>query len=146
VSRVLHAQRVARGTPGLDPGDFSFERRTEEYARGWAAQVQEAMRFAARNPACCQVVRYEDLATGAEAVLKNVFRFLGVDSGSAVVSACRAAASFERLSGGRRPGQEDADSFLRKGVAGDWKQALDACILETFERVAGAALAASGYS
>jgi hypothetical protein len=29
--------------------------------------------------------------------------------------------SFERLSGGRKPGQEDSGSHFRKGVAGDWE-------------------------
>jgi hypothetical protein len=32
--------------------------------------------------------------------------------------------SFQRLAGGRRPGEEDPASHYRRGVAGDWRNHL----------------------
>lgn len=54
------------------------------------------------------------------------------------------AHSFERMTG-RKRGTEDKHSFIRKGVAGDWKKHFtsEACVL--FDDLAGDALVAAGY-
>lgn len=41
--------------------------------------------------------------------------------------------SFERLSGGRKRGEEDVRSHFRKGKAGDWKHHLSAELLDLFD-------------
>jgi hypothetical protein len=63
-----------------------------------------------------------------------------------VVAACVDGASFERLSGGRRPGEENASSHFRKGVAGDWAAHFDGEALARFETEAGALLQELGYA
>jgi hypothetical protein len=52
--------------------------------------------------------------------------------------------SFERLSG-RRPGEEDPDSKLRKGVAGDWRNHFTPAVSRAFEEATGDLVARIGY-
>jgi len=54
------------------------------------------------------------------------------------------AASFERLAGGRSRGQEAA-SFFRKGVAGDWKNVFTERNKQDFKAAAGDLLIELGY-
>ncbi len=145
VSRVKHAQRVVEQVIGGDPEEYSFSAKTGEYARDWARTVGAAAAFAQRHPAICHSFKYEALKQDTEGTLSRIFRFLEVDNSADVVSGCRDAASFETLSGGRKPGEEDTRSFLRKGVIGDWHNHLDAAALETFERVAGPLMIKLGY-
>lgn len=69
-----------------------------------------------------RVVRYEDLA-GPESAenLRDLFRFLDIDLPEESFRRLVAAYSFETLSGGRKPGEADEQSHVRKGVAGDWR-------------------------
>jgi hypothetical protein len=61
------------------------------------------------------------------------------------VTRCIEAASFEKLSKGRKRGEEDPSSFFRKGVAGDWKHVFTQREKEAFDREAGDLLARLGY-
>jgi lipopolysaccharide transport system ATP-binding protein len=57
------------------------------------------------------------------------------------VLACR----FEKFSGGRKPGQEDINSHLRKGIAGDWKNQFTPRVKAVFKQRFGEALRLCGY-
>jgi len=89
-------------------------------------------------------LRYEDLLDRPHETLAKVFAFLGVDT--APVASCIEAASFEKLSGGRKPGQEDQTSFFRKGIKGDWKNHMDAEQERAFVAAAGGLMAELGYT
>jgi len=52
--------------------------------------------------------------------------------------------SMESLTG-RKPGQEDTSAFVRKGIAGDWKNHFSRDAAEIFDRYAGDALVLAGY-
>lgn len=54
--------------------------------------------------------------------------------------------SFEKLSGGRKHGEEDRNSHYRKGVSGDWKNYFNEEIKEKFEEIAGHLVTRLGYS
>ncbi len=90
-------------------------------------------------------VRYEDMLSGPEAELIRLLGFLGVEAGGERAAACLEGASFERGSGGRRPGEEDSASFRRKGVAGDWRRVFTEEDKATFKREAGPLLVELGY-
>jgi hypothetical protein len=45
----------------------------------------------------------------------------------------------------RKPGQEDTQSFLRKGIAGDWKEKFTADARRVFDEFAGEELVLAGY-
>lgn len=89
-------------------------------------------------------IRYEDLLDKPEEKLSLILQLLETRRGEPVVERCVRAGSFERLSQ-RSQGEEDASSFYRKGVAGDWKGVFTERDREIYESIAGEQLAAMGY-
>lgn len=100
---------------------FAFRQATwSQHLRSWC------------NPAHPNVVvtTYESLLAHPVSNFTKVLEFLT----QGTVDARRLQLSLERFSfdrSGRKPGEEDLNEFMRKGVAGDWK--------EHFSREAGAA-------
>ena len=90
-------------------------------------------------------VRYERLLEDAPAETRRLLRFLGAGAGDGVVRQCVEEASFEKLSGGRRRGDEDPTSLLRKGVSGDWRDAFTERDKRIFKEEAGDLLVELGY-
>jgi hypothetical protein len=90
-------------------------------------------------------VRYEDLRRETARELRRVVlgltgRRLSPEEATAIVEEF----SFERLAG-RRPGEEDKGSFLRKGMVGDWRNHFSPEAKEIFDRHAGDELILLGY-
>ncbi len=54
--------------------------------------------------------------------------------------------SFESMSGGRKPGQEDANAHYRKGIAGDWQNHLTGQRLAYFRATTGDLVTRLGYA
>jgi hypothetical protein len=115
------------------------------YAESWVREVPVAAGFGEREPARLHTLRYEDLVADPATALRDAFAFLEVDADAALLRKICAAASFERLSGGRRRGQEDPQSFYRKGEPGEWREALDEPTKQQFWDKAGAWLTRFGY-
>jgi len=82
-------------------------------------------------------VRYEDLLGRPEEEVGRLLRFLGADASEEVLGRCVRSASFESRTRGRERGQEDSTAFLRKGVAGDWRNVFTERDKEIFKEVAG---------
>ena len=122
------------------------EKRLRHVAGIWGSRVTAASRDGRRmfgeNYA---EVRYEDLLERPEEEFGRVFAFLGAGADPKTVSRCVEATSFEQRSGGRRRGEEDAKSGVRKGVAGDWKGVFTERDRTIFDEEAGPALAEIGY-
>ena len=89
-------------------------------------------------------IRYEDLLGDTPAVLGRILGFLGARTDGREVEYCLRASSFERASN-RAQGEEDANSFFRKGVAGDWRDVFTRRDREIYEELAGGRLAEMGY-
>jgi hypothetical protein len=90
-------------------------------------------------------VRYEAFLAEPLEQAARLFEFVGIDAREAVVRDCVEAASFRQLSGGRVAGDENRQSFFRKGQAGDWPHWLSADQVAAFEARAGALLGELGY-
>lgn len=89
--------------------------------------------------------RYEDLHRGAAGQLRRIVSELTGDRLRPEEAAAIADEfSFERQSG-RKAGDEDRKSFLRKGVVGDWRGAFSPKAREVFDRHAGEELILLGY-
>jgi LPS sulfotransferase NodH len=122
VSMWSHLQRT---DPPVAASYGSLERFAAAHGRDWAG-YQGAVR-AARTPGLdFHELRYEQLQTEPADTLAGVFAALGVGASPALVETCLQAASFERSSGGRARGEEDAASFYRQGLVGDWRGRLTA--------------------
>ena len=90
-------------------------------------------------------VRYENLRQDTAGELRRMVRALtGTDPGPQRAAEIADEFSFERQAG-RRSGEEDKGSFLRKGVVGDWKEQFSPAAREVFDRYAGEELVLLGY-
>jgi len=90
-------------------------------------------------------VRYEDLLEKPKEEVRRLLEFLGAEASEKTVKMCVNSASFEKLSKGRKRGQEDATSFFRKGVAGDWRNVFTEQDRLLFKKEAGVLLIELGY-
>jgi hypothetical protein len=135
------------GNPKGDasPGLFD-EAELRARAAQWSETVGEARR---EGPELLgdnyTEVRYEVLISDAPAETARLLRFLGAGAGDEAVRRCVEAASFEKLSGGRRPGEEDPASPVRKGVTGDWRGAFTEGDRRVYKEEAGDLLVELGY-
>jgi hypothetical protein len=111
----------------------------------WSANVEIGLRFRASRAGRCHIVRYEDLCRDPHEGLRAVLSFLNADTSDAVVRRCVAEGSFERMSGGRSPGVEDRASFLRRGIAGDWRNHFTLRANRAFVAIAGGVMGQLGY-
>ncbi|MBG0777412.1 MAG: sulfotransferase domain-containing protein [Desulfovibrionaceae bacterium] len=93
-------------------------------------------------------LRYEKLRADTAGTLARVLAHAGIDGADAAPQRVRAVCrlfTFERLSGGRSPGQEDGAAHYRKGVCGDWKNRYSAAEARNAAERFGARLATLGY-
>lgn len=90
-------------------------------------------------------VRYEGLLEQPEEETRRLLEFLGAEADEKTVNGCVQKTSFEKLSRGRKPGEEDSTSFFRKGIAGDWKNVFTDRDREIFNEEAGDLLVKLGY-
>ncbi len=117
----------------------------ENLAKYWRDSVTQARNFGGAHPNRYFELRYEDLHREPEPIVHAMFQFLGVDAGDDVVTDCIHAASFERLTKGRKRGQEQSGAHMRKGVVGDWRNHFDETSRAIFRRHAGDLLKQLGY-
>lgn len=130
----------------LDSGEGIFPNGwLKDYAAKWSANIGKSAKdgpvLLGDNYA---EVRYEDLLERPEEEIGQLLRFLGADTGEQTVKRCVNAATFEKLSEGRKRGQEAA-SFYRKGIAGDWKNVFTERNKREFKATAGEVLVSIGY-
>ena len=133
VSQFKHAARVNRATGVIQDMERFLLENTRIYAERWVRAVKSADEFGVKFPDALHVVRYEDLKSDFAVTFAGVLEFLGAEASGTVVAHCESAASFERLTNGRQPGQEDPNAFVRKGIVGDWRENLTRGHLEIFE-------------
>lgn len=88
------------------------------------ADIQAGLGFGAAHPESYTAVTYERLSAAPREVVAALFRVLGVSDAPDLVATAVAAGQFERLSGGRQPGEADPGSLFRRGVPGDWRGVL----------------------
>jgi hypothetical protein len=92
------------------------------------------------------LIRYEDLLDDDVGTLQRVL----VDECEMDVSAAQIRGAvenlrFERMTGGRRRGEQRPDSHLRKATPGDWRTELSDRHLDEFKSLYGELIVASGY-
>jgi hypothetical protein len=121
------------------PEDF------ELFLACWMEAVEAGL--AARNLfGHCLQISYEALVADPVSQTAALFDFLGLKSNPATVRACVEATSFNKLSGGRKRGDEDLNSFFRKGEVGDWKNWFTSEQRHLFDEAAGHLLEELGYA
>lgn len=91
-------------------------------------------------------LRYEQLLSDTPSYLTTILDHLGLKSDQALINKIVRATSFEKMSKGRKAGETDPQSFVRKGLTGDWRLYFDRESAATFNYCAGAELVAAGYA
>ena len=124
VSRMAHSQRAGL-VEAFTPGTEQHRRTVEGAVKLWIEAVAMVDAFAKDHPTLVHEVRYRDMHDDPIGETERLFRFLGAPVDPVLIQGIVAATSFEAMAG-RKPGEEDPSSFLRKGVVGDWKTRLDA--------------------
>lgn len=89
--------------------------------------------------------RYEDLMADEHAGFARILGCAGIEMDEGRRRAIVEANSFERRSKGRKPGEEDVSSHLRKGTGGDWRELFDAALSREFKDRFGEVLVKTGY-
>jgi hypothetical protein len=90
-------------------------------------------------------VRYEDLLDNTVLEFRRVASHFSLDISSSTIEEIVQKHSFENVSGGRVRGEQDSDSFARKGVAGDWEHHFTPELKHQFKTRAGQVLIDFGY-
>jgi Sulfotransferase family len=124
----------------------SLEAYVTAFAEFWVSELAKAQEFANAHPDRIRRIRYEDLAGDTDGILAGLFEFLGVEVDASVLAHCRTEASFVKRSGGRNPGEENRQSFFRKGMVGDWRNHLSEEQNKLFRERAGGWLDRLGYA
>jgi hypothetical protein len=151
-TRITPAQLAKREAYREDPGNLLRtgegifpEEWLARIAGKWSTRVGNAVEDGpALLGANYAEVRYEGLLEKPEEEVRRLLEFLGADASEPSVKRCVDVASFEKVSGGRERGQEAA-SFFRKGIAGDWKNVFTVQDKRDFKAAAGDLLVKLGY-
>jgi hypothetical protein len=115
----------------------SFGANWADHVRGWIGPDVDASRV--------KVVTYESLLDDACEVLGDAVAWAcGREADPWVISTTVDKNSMLRMTG-RKPGEEDRGNFIRKGVAGDWRNHFSREAAEVFDSLAGDVLVHLGY-
>lgn len=108
--------------------------------------LMEMFRWNYEDPRILEI-RFESLVRDPAATLTRACAHLGLFErlGEATIRNVAGELSFMRLSGGRKPGEEDPYHHYRKGVPGDWRNHFDARHIAEFQRLYGPLLVNLGY-
>jgi len=115
------------------------ERTLQDYA--------EWVRLWDRNadPERSVILRYEEMLADVEGCLRRVATLFGLDASDERIREIADKHSFNRMSGGRAPGQESGSDFVRKGVAGDWRNHFTPELCAIYKEKIGRFLVDFGY-
>ncbi len=91
------------------------------------------------------IVRYEDLVTNPSLYWRKIIKYCGWRVSETKLQSVLEGLSFERLSGGRKRGQENYRNHYRKGMPGDWKNYFTKPVKEAFKLRYGELLIKTGY-
>ncbi len=121
--------------------EYMFHQFSEgPFRSNWSEHV-----YASYNLDNVITIKYEDLLIDAKAELLKAMIFLSDGNGHEVdLDKIVETYSFKNQTK-RIPGQENKKSFLRKGIAGDWKNHFNQKSNEVFDHYGGDALIKAGY-
>lgn len=109
-------------------------------AIAWSLYNNHLLDYSQTSDANFYLLKYENLLANTNEELEEIYKFLRLNASESIVTRSVHQNSFEVMSGGRKPGEEDPADFFRKGVSGDWKNYFGPDEFEIFNHHAGATL------
>ncbi len=97
------------------------------------------------DPEMALTISYERMLEDGPGVMTEVARHFGLDDRPETIHRIIEENSFKKMSGGRRPGEENNKAFARKGVAGDWVNHFTPEIADLYKHLIGEFLIEFGY-
>lgn len=98
-----------------------------------------------RDPQRSLELRYEQMLADPRGTLERVADLYRLPRDEATIASILEATSFRAMSGGRDSGQDNSGAFVRKGVAGDWKNHFDEPTKDLYKDEIGGFLIDFGY-
>lgn len=145
VSFAYHFKR--RGNEGHFRADKKLDLKfLEDVAKAWSIYNDHLYSFREKGDEGFFLIKYEDLLSRPEGIFKDLFTFLRVSSDASTVSRIVTGNRFQILSGGRAPGEQNENSFFRKGIAGDWINYFGDTENSIFQTFAGKTLRSFDYA
>ncbi|MCZ7547082.1 MAG: sulfotransferase domain-containing protein [Anaerolineae bacterium] len=144
---VTDANRVARETlEGMNFEDGMIYT-IEEMAQWGVFEGLQSWVGADQKDSSVLVFRFEDL-TGKDAypLFRQLFAHCDIRLPDDALRQLLDDFSFERLSKGRKQGEEDIMSHYRKGIHGDWQHYFDDRIAARFDEIAADVVTYLGYA
>jgi len=90
--------------------------------------------------------RFEDLVCNPREGLSTILRdTLDLELSDTMLNWMVEKYSFQKMSGGRKPGEENEDSHLRSGKPGNWREHFTPAVTERFKELHGQHLVNAGY-
>lgn len=90
------------------------------------------------------LIRYEKMLEDTKAEMYKALNYLGYDIDESKLEETIQKFTFKKQTQ-RKPGEENKNSFLRKGIAGDWKNHFTKESAEMFDMYSGKTLISLGY-
>jgi hypothetical protein len=93
-------------------------------------------------------LRFEDLISDEFNQFDRIFRFLKMvpeSLGAEDLAQVVRQNTFQVLSGGRKPGEQDVQSHYRRGSPGDWREHFDDTHIDYFKKLYNPLLIKLGY-
>lgn len=98
-----------------------------------------------RHPELSIELQYEDLLRNTEEEFRDVASHFELDSSRSTIQDIVSEHRFEKMSDGRSRGEHSEESFVRKGVAGDWENHFTPGLKRLFKEKAGELFIRLGY-
>lgn len=143
VSNYFHLQRQGSS---ISLGNQNFYHFVRVFSLTWKDAIINARRITQKTPHLYHEILYKDLKKQPQVQAKKLFQFLNIPASTKQITNCLHQASFLTQTKGRQPGQEDPNSFYRKGIVGDWKNYLDSKALNIIYQETEELLLDLGYS
>ncbi|WP_251923617.1 sulfotransferase domain-containing protein [Salinibacter ruber] len=147
VSHYFYVRRTPWHPEFEDYSDLDVEKGIRHFRRTLLPDFVNWMRTWRENRDREQSIelRYEDLLDDTAGEFRRVASHFSLDTSPQTIEDIVEKHSFENMSGGRTRGEQDSDSFARRGVAGDWKRHFTPALKEQFKTQAGQLLIDLGY-
>lgn len=136
---LLKIRNVFNSSSDFDISHQDFSSFLRQYTDEWITHVLFCLN---RQPTA--VIRYEDLKSFPVTSLNRLFEQLNVQVADEVIQQGLAIFDFKQLSQ-RQEGEEDRNSFFRKGIVGDWQNHFSPDDLEFFYQKASKIMRRADY-